>query len=67
MAMEHISETGKHVGDAVSIVTVVGTLAQVLPSIAAIFTIVWTSIRIYETETIQKLLGKKKVEDVKED
>lgn len=65
MAMEHMSETGKHIGDAVSIVTVVGTLAQVLPSIAAIFTIVWTSIRIYETETIQKLLGKAK--DVKED
>ena len=65
MAMEHMSETGKHIGDAVSIVTVVGTLAQVLPSIAAIFTIVWTSIRIYETETIQKLLGKDK--DVKED
>ena len=65
MAMEHMSETGKHVGDAVSIVTVVGTLAQVLPSIAAIFTIVWTGIRIYETETIQKLLGKAK--DVKED
>ena len=67
MAIEHMSETGKHVGDAVSIVTVVGTLAQVLPSIAAIFTIVWTSIRIYETETVQKLLGKKKVENVKED
>ena len=65
MAMEHMSETGKHIGDAVSIVTVVGTLAQVLPSIAAIFTIVWTSIRIYETATIQKLLGKDK--DVKED
>ena len=65
MAIEHMSETSKHVGDAVSIVTVVGTLAQVLPSIAAIFTIVWTSIRIYETETIQKLLGKAK--DVKED
>ena len=58
-----MSETGKHVGDAVSIVTVVGTLAQVLPSIAAIFTIVWTSIRIYETETIQKLLGKKPKEN----
>lgn len=63
MAIEHMSETGKHVGDAVSIVTVVGTLAQVLPSIAAIFTIVWTSIRIYETETIQKLLGKKPKEN----
>lgn len=58
MAMEHMSETGKHIGDAVSIVTVVGTLAQVLPSIAAIFTIVWTSIRIYETQTVQKILGK---------
>lgn len=67
MAMEHMSETGKHIGDAVSIVTVVGTLAQVLPSIAAIFTIVWTSIRIYETDTIQSIFGKKKVEDVKED
>jgi len=67
MAMEHMSESAKHVGDAVSIVTVVGTLAQVLPSIAAIFTIIWTSIRIYETETVQKLLGKKKVEDVKKD
>jgi chromate transport protein ChrA len=65
MAMEHMSESAKHVGDAVSIVTVVGTLAQVLPSIAAIFTIVWTSIRIYETETVQKILGKDK--NVKED
>jgi len=63
MAMEHMSESAKHVGDAVSIVTVVGTLAQVLPSIAAMFTIVWTSIRIYETETIQKLLGKTKAKD----
>jgi hypothetical protein len=64
MAMEHISETGKHVGDAVSIVTVVGTLAQVLPSLAAIFTIIWTGIRIFETDTVRKLLGKdKKVSD----
>ena len=67
MAFEHMSESGKHIGDALSIATVIGTLAQVLPSVAAIFTIVWTSIRIYETETVQKLLGKKKVEDVKED
>jgi hypothetical protein len=67
MAFEHMSESGKHIGDALSIATVVGTLAQILPSVAAIFTIVWTSIRIYETETIQKILGKKKVEDVTED
>ncbi len=59
MAMEHMSEGAKAVGDAVSVVTVIGTLANVLPALAAIFTIVWTSIRIYETDTVQKLLGKK--------
>ena len=62
-----MSESGKHIGDALSIATVVGTLAQVLPSLAAIFTIIWTGIRIFETDTVQKLFGKKKVEDVKED
>ena len=54
-----MSEGAKHVGDAASVITVVGTLAQILPSIAAIFTIVWSAIRIYETDTVQKLLGKK--------
>jgi hypothetical protein len=47
------NEAAKTVGDVLSITTVVGTLAQVLPSIAAIFTIVWTVIRIYETKTVQ--------------
>jgi chromate transport protein ChrA len=49
-------ETAKTVGDVLSITTVVGTLAQVLPSIAAIFIIVWTVIRIYETKTVQSWL-----------
>jgi chromate transport protein ChrA len=53
------TEAVKNVVDAVSIGTVVATLAGVLPSIAAIFTICWTAIRIYETETVKKLLGKK--------
>jgi hypothetical protein len=63
MAFEHMSESGKHVGDALSIATVVGTLAQVLPSLAAIFTIIWTGIRILETRTVRKLLGKEPFED----
>jgi hypothetical protein len=58
--MEHLQESTKHVLDGASIVTAVGTVMQVLPSIAAVFTIVWTAIRIYETKTIQKLLGKTK-------
>jgi hypothetical protein len=61
MAMQH--ETMKAAGDAVSLVTVVGTLAQVLPAIAALLTIVWTSFRIYETDTVQGWLGKKNVKE----
>ena len=56
---EHSTEDIKHVTDALSVVTVIGTLAQVLPAIAALFTIVWTGFRIYETDTVQKWLGKK--------
>ena len=57
--MNDSHETTKHVVDALSIMTVVGTLVDMLPSIAAIFTIVWTGIRIWETETVQNLLGRK--------
>lgn len=59
MAVEHVSEGTKHVLDGVSVITVIGTLADVLPAVAALFTIVWTAVRIYETDTVQKLLGKK--------
>ncbi len=55
----HMDEGVKHVVDGLSLVTVLGTLVDMLPSVAALFTIVWTSIRIYETDTVQKLLGKK--------
>jgi len=53
-------EAAKSVMDAVSVVTVIGTLAQVLPAIAAGFTIVWTIIRIYETKTVQSFLKRGK-------
>lgn len=61
MKFDHIDPAIKATGDAVSIVTVVGTLAQVLPAVAALLTIVWTSLRIYETDTVQGWLGKKNV------
>lgn len=59
MATEHMSEAVKTTADALSVVTVIGTLAQVLPAIAALFTIIWTGFRIYETDTVQGWLGKK--------
>lgn len=53
------SEAGKAVVDVISIVTVIGTLAQILPAIAAIFTIVWTCIRIWETKTVQSFFRRR--------
>jgi hypothetical protein len=52
------SETVKHVIDGVSVMTAVGTLTKMLPAVAAIFTIVWTGIRIYESNTVQRFLKK---------
>lgn len=52
------TELPKQAVDAVSVFTVVGTLNDWLPPLAAVFTIIWTSIRIYETETVQKLIHK---------
>jgi len=65
--MTDSTETAKQVVDALSIGTVVATLAGILPSIAAIFTIAWTGIRIYETDTVQKLLGKRPYSKIKPD
>lgn len=51
-------ETIKHVGDALSVSVVIATIAQWLPALAAAMSIIWTAIRIYETNTVQKWLGK---------
>jgi hypothetical protein len=53
-----MDEASKHIIDFASVLTVLGTLADMLPAIAAVFTIVWTAIRIYETKTVQRWLGK---------
>jgi FtsH-binding integral membrane protein len=53
-------ETAKTAVDAISVVTVVGTLTEVLPAVAALFTIIWTALRIWETETIKSLTGRSK-------
>jgi hypothetical protein len=57
---DHLNEGTKHVLDGLSLLTVLGALVDVLPAVAALFTVIWTGIRIYETDTIQGLLGKKK-------
>jgi hypothetical protein len=59
MNVQHIQEL-KNAGDAASVLTLLGTLAEVLPAVAAVFTIAWTAIRIYETKTVQDWLAKRK-------
>lgn len=58
MEMLDQHEATKHAIDAVSVLTVLGTLMEVLPAIAALFTIIWTAIRIWETKTVQSLISK---------
>ena len=64
---EHLDEGIKHLIDLASVVTVVGTLVDMLPSIAAIFTIVWTGIRIWETDTVRALTGRSGARDAEQD
>jgi len=54
----------KQVGDGLSFITAVATITNMLPSIAALFTIIWTGMRIAEMITGKEfsvLIGWKKV------
>ena len=57
--IEHVSEPAKHVVDALSILTVLGTLVEILPALAALLSIIWSLLRIYESKTVQRWLSKK--------
>ncbi len=50
-------EEGKEVVDIAAASTGVMALAAWLPPTASLFTIVWLGIRIYESETVQKLVN----------
>jgi hypothetical protein len=60
---EQNQETLKHIIDGASILTVIGTLVEFLPAVSAVLSIVWVSIRIYETDTVKKLVSRKKDDD----
>jgi hypothetical protein len=51
--MNHLSEKAKLFLDGLSITAALGALAAWLPPLAALASLVWTSIRIYETKTVQ--------------
>ena len=62
-------EVVKQIGDGLSVVTAIGTLVQVLPSIAALFTIVWTGMRIAEMlagRPFSEVIRRKKADDAEQ-
>lgn len=52
--MSDYRQVAMTVGDGFSISVLLGTIAQYLPAVAALFTIIWTLIRVYETATVQR-------------
>lgn len=54
------SEDAKAALDFVGLAVVFSTLADWLPPLAAMASLVWSCIRIYETETVQRLLRRLK-------
>lgn len=53
----------KTAGDGISLVASLGALAGWLPATAALASLVWTCIRIYETKTVQRWLNRPTKED----
>jgi len=51
-----MDDATKNIIDFASIATMLGTIGAILPPLAALFTIIWTAIRIYETKTVQKII-----------
>lgn len=49
-----MSEHIKTAIDAASLAATVATIAGWLPAIAALVSLIWTCIRIYETKTVQR-------------
>lgn len=58
-----IDEHAKVMIDIASITTVLGTLWGALPALAALFSLIWSIIRIYETKTFQGWISKFKKKD----
>jgi len=51
-----VVQVAKATGDVAAVGVTVATVLSWLPAAAAILTIVWTAVRIYETDTVQKII-----------
>lgn len=58
-SLDHLPDGFKLALDALSFTALLGSLTALLPAVASLLTILWTAIRIYETETVQRLVKRK--------
>ena len=59
---QELAQIAKGTGDVTSIGVVMAALMEIVPALAALASLIWACIRIYETRTVQRLLGKEKDE-----
>ena len=57
--LSKLEEVDKIGIDVFSIVTLGASITGMITPLAALLTLVWSGIRIYETDTVQKVLKKK--------
>jgi hypothetical protein len=60
-----MEEPTKQVVDMLSIATVLGTLSTILPPLSALLSIIWISIRIWETDTVKQFTNRMRKRDDK--
>ena len=53
-----LPDGGKYTLDGLSITALLGALAQMLPHVATLLTVIWMALRIYEMPTVQRWLGR---------
>jgi hypothetical protein len=53
-----MDDHAKTIVDVSSITVVLATLVEWLPAVAALASLIWSVIRIYETETVQRWIKK---------
>jgi hypothetical protein len=49
VTVQDLSDGVKHAGDALAGVTIIATLLQWMPAIAAVLAVIWTAMRIFES------------------
>ncbi len=54
-----MTQEGKQILDLAAASTGIMSVAAWLPPVASLFTIIWLGIRIYESDTVQKIVHKR--------